>query len=383
MKRIIKLRLIIIVISLLPIFLVEISLRVFFNDIIQIKTVPLSKERAVFGLFRSDNYIGWRLIPDLNINLKIPSSHPVPNENNPIFKYNVITNSLGYRTVDFKPQKDKDLFRIICMGDSTTFGWGIGNPLTYPEFLESKLKKAFINKKIEVLNFGVPGYSSRQGLVLLKDEVIPRYSPDLVIIGYGINDVLTAYVPDEFTIHRRNIFYKMDGVLQNFAIYRALKNFSFRLSTKNQNQSSAQLQSRVSKEETQKNLESINELASKNGIKAIYLNMIPSEELKFKVSESKKDDMTSRHEALEDFYNSKDFCHIDIASLLIENFDRVKTDPRFKTRIEFYKEYFGSYVFNSSPMYYLYVDYLHPNSIGNELIADTILEKVIKIGILN
>lgn len=62
-----------------------------------------------------------------------------------------------------KPAKDldKDAFRIICVGESTTFGWPVhGNG--YPEQLEQLLNKNSSHKRFQVFNLGVCAVTSQE-----------------------------------------------------------------------------------------------------------------------------------------------------------------------------------------------------------------------------
>jgi lysophospholipase L1-like esterase len=86
----------------------------------------------------------------------------------------------------FYPREKKDAIRIICLGDSFTFGYGVDLEQTYPKILEKKLNEIH-SEKYEVINAGVPGYNTGQELILLKEKLI-RYEPDIVIIGFCLND---------------------------------------------------------------------------------------------------------------------------------------------------------------------------------------------------
>lgn len=97
------------------------------------------------------------------------------------------TNSLGFREREFEPEKPDGVFRVICIGDSRTFGLGIEPGETFSMELERLLKKAHPGKRVEVINAGVPGYTSREGAIL-AEEVLPPLRPDLVIASFGHND---------------------------------------------------------------------------------------------------------------------------------------------------------------------------------------------------
>lgn len=92
-------------------------------------------------------------------------------------------NSLGTRGRAFDATKPADTVRILCIGDSRTFGWGMSEPETYSGVLEKLLQERIGPKrKAEVINAGVNAYSYSQMLAYLK-HVGLKYSPDMVIIG--------------------------------------------------------------------------------------------------------------------------------------------------------------------------------------------------------
>lgn len=73
--------------------------------------------------------------------------------------------------------------RIICLGDSCTF---FGQP-SYPAMLEIVLNCQNPTKGVQVINAGVPAYSSLQGLRYLQNRLLD-YHPDIVTVYFGWND---------------------------------------------------------------------------------------------------------------------------------------------------------------------------------------------------
>jgi hypothetical protein len=100
--------------------------------------------------------------------------------------YEVNTNERGFRTPAFRNEKARGVFRILCMGDSSTFGLQVGDDEAYPQLLGRELARAYPGK-FEVINLGVPGYSSRQGIELLRRQGL-GFAPDLVTFAFGTND---------------------------------------------------------------------------------------------------------------------------------------------------------------------------------------------------
>ncbi|HWN82998.1 MAG TPA: GDSL-type esterase/lipase family protein, partial [Candidatus Udaeobacter sp.] len=103
---------------------------------------------------------------------------------NPVWE--IALNRDGFREVAFAP-KAPGVFRIVCMGDSWTFGANVGQDESYPARLRGMLQAAAPDGRFEVLNLGVLGYTSFQGRVLLEKQVL-GLAPDLVVIGYAMND---------------------------------------------------------------------------------------------------------------------------------------------------------------------------------------------------
>jgi len=131
------------------------------------------KEEQGWGraLVHYDSILGWKLLPDGSVNC-------VTSEYNVNYK----TNSKGLRDKEYDYDKPRGKFRIVCLGDSVTFGWGISAGDRFTEILESKFRN------VEVINIGVPAYGLDQMLLFLKREGV-RYNPDLVVV-YLIPDDL-------------------------------------------------------------------------------------------------------------------------------------------------------------------------------------------------
>lgn len=94
----------------------------------------------------------------------------------------------GMRDKEFKLQKPNGIKRIIGLGDSFTAGWGIKNASN----LYLKKLENFLNRnedKFEILNFGVGGYDTNDEIMTLREKAV-NYKPDIVIIGYMLNDFM-------------------------------------------------------------------------------------------------------------------------------------------------------------------------------------------------
>jgi lysophospholipase L1-like esterase len=86
--------------------------------------------------------------------------------------------------------KDPGRFRVVCLGDSNTFGLYLEPHESYPAQLERELAALRPERPVEVLNLGAPGLNSSR---LLREfpGLLESLAPDLVIIMVGVNDLWT------------------------------------------------------------------------------------------------------------------------------------------------------------------------------------------------
>jgi len=85
-------------------------------------------------------------------------------------------------------ERNESEFRILCLGESTT---AIGGRDSYPYQLEEILNEQNLGKKFEVINKGAVSKKTDFILKYLKKN-LDEYSPDVVVLMLGINDILAA-----------------------------------------------------------------------------------------------------------------------------------------------------------------------------------------------
>ena len=88
--------------------------------------------------------------------------------------------------------KNKQPLNIICYGDSMTWGYNDGNvqsATNYPAVLQAKMRYIYGYNQINVVNKGVSGCTSTEGLAGFQNQII-RDTPDLLIMMWGLNDAL-------------------------------------------------------------------------------------------------------------------------------------------------------------------------------------------------
>jgi lysophospholipase L1-like esterase len=113
-------------------------------------------------------------------------------------------NSRGIRDREYEYEKPEGVRRVVVIGDSLAFGWGVARDESYAEVLEKNLNRSGAEReKFEVINMGVPGYRTVQIVERLKDEGL-KYDPDLIVYGYWLDDItFSGFTP--FSLSRANV----------------------------------------------------------------------------------------------------------------------------------------------------------------------------------
>ena len=173
------------------------SLDLFVNTVQQKMQIASPQQSTIF---EGDPLLLWRLKPNLDHVYWDFTS--------------VSTNAQSIRADYPIGRKPAGTFRIVCLGDSVTFGYRVPpvwpekpkdyNPewQPYPMLLETELRKANPNRSIEVFPMAVPGYTSHQGLAWLRRD-IGYLQPDMVIATFGWNDASLSDAPDRELIDTR------------------------------------------------------------------------------------------------------------------------------------------------------------------------------------
>jgi len=128
---------------------------------------------------------------------------------------NISINSQGFRGREIAPKKPPATIRIACLGGSTTFNnTATTDSHTYPALMERFLRDHYSAQagggpRIEVINAGVPGYTSLESLIYFESKLLD-YDLDVAVFHHGLNDaVFMTYFRDfasDYT-HARKVFF--------------------------------------------------------------------------------------------------------------------------------------------------------------------------------
>jgi lysophospholipase L1-like esterase len=129
-----------------------------------------------------------------------------------------IANGDHMRNPDVPVERGPNDFRVLCLGDSVTFGWGVRYEEAYPTLLAELLREALPEREIHVMNAACSGYTAHQGLEMLRRRGL-KYRPDVVTIWMGWND---SGLWDGMTDAEHARLFAREHLLTASATYRAL-----------------------------------------------------------------------------------------------------------------------------------------------------------------
>jgi lysophospholipase L1-like esterase len=137
------------------------------------------------------------------------------------------TNALGMRDDEVV---DDGRVRILAVGDSCTFGWGVEQGEAYPQALQARLDAGPDAGRYRVINAGVPGYTNLHGRLYLGEHG-RELKPAVVIAGYGFNDIVpSGDVASALAWQRRTLpLWRLDdALLDSSRLWRWLRHVTLR-----------------------------------------------------------------------------------------------------------------------------------------------------------
>lgn|GEM_PF-1147055 len=142
---------------------------------------------------------------------------------------------------------------VLALGCSTTFGWGVESNEIWTEKLE-------MMTGVPVVNAGVPGHSTEQGLVFAREFL--ELQPDVVIFGWGVRDAQLAQRPDSSS--------RPSSAFSELRILQVIRGLVGGGSRPNE-QMLGELVERVSPVEFEDNMRELHSLARSNDVSVIDL----------------------------------------------------------------------------------------------------------------
>lgn len=133
--------------------------------------------RETTSIFVRDRELGWRLRPRAIDNWGGVEVH---------------INERGFRGPVVPYERTPGTRRVLYLGDSVTFGYRVARwEDTFPHVADS-IVAVRDSIPVETVNLAVEGYSQWQQAIVLEKEGA-RYRPDLVVLGFVLNDVTEMF----------------------------------------------------------------------------------------------------------------------------------------------------------------------------------------------
>ena len=167
----------------------------------------------------------WKYAKQIKRRSPIPrmGHEHIPNREEVLMGVDVKINSQGLRDYEYPISKAENTFRALVLGDSMTLGWGAPFEQTYPKVLERMLNEnhpavearqvpddrpghGVPYQRYEVINAGVGNYNSVQEVAYFKARGI-QYNPDMVLLGFYLNDAEEVPKPSTGFLREHSYFY--------------------------------------------------------------------------------------------------------------------------------------------------------------------------------
>lgn len=150
-------------------------------------------------------------------------SELLPNASNPGYTgVSVETNSVALRDREIAVPKPPDTYRILTIGDSVTFGYGVELDEIYMKVLETELNAGQQGANFEVVNGGLIAGSLSYHYHFLRRSA-DALEPDMIMIGLVLNDI-KPYADYTLDADLPLPEYEVPGLLHRFS--NALREYS-------------------------------------------------------------------------------------------------------------------------------------------------------------
>jgi len=155
-----------------PFIVLEIATRVYF--VASGRNIDIYRHYSTSGgpdIMMADKLLGFRMMP--NVTREVHSAD---------FDIVYQTNSLGLREKEIEPTEK---FKILFLGDSNAFGWGVPIGNRFSDLMENEIPNIYS------INAGQPAYGIHQMLLWFKETGV-TLKPDLVVCAFILSDIERA-----------------------------------------------------------------------------------------------------------------------------------------------------------------------------------------------
>jgi lysophospholipase L1-like esterase len=278
-------------------------------------------------------------------------------------KVRIESNARGFRTGEWPTRKPPNTYRIVFLGDSATFGWGVNAEERFSELLAARLNAFPEGPRVEAINLGLPGYTTYHALRLLKEEVF-RYEPDMLVVSYGANDGRTVPVSVKRGLRQSGFIGGVKDFLGRFKAYRLLRKKVLGLYNPFDRAAGAQRDEPqaafVATDEYARNLEAIIDQAAAHGARTILLGLCCPLDYLAKMTS------VGRRKGVPAF---------DGMYLMMEALPAIQRGLLEPEKARFYEDLYGREILAGRRILYVTSDSCHPNVLGHLVLAEALAKR--------
>jgi len=278
----------------------------------------------------------------------------------------IASNAEGFRTKPLPRTKGKGVYRILFLGDSTTFGWGVEQAERFSDLLEERLNAASTGLRYEIINLGLPGYSSYHGRLVFERYGL-AYAPDMVVLSFGANDSRVIPKAVKRMIERpsglERVFLRLSGLKTVKLLEKILmkhRNPLKRIQNLNAAEGSEPF---VTPDEFRANLKSIIDSGRDRGIETVLLPLCcPLDYLAAQSALARRENIPI----------------IDGGHVLLDAVPAIQQGRLEPDLARFYESFYGKSLLESRRILYVTSDTCHPNILGHRILAETLFNRIFK-----
>ena len=320
------------------------------------RTLLTAQNLAAMYPFEEARWIEYRMKPNIDTRVVSPwNKFEVEKK----ITFRLYSNSDGFRGKEIPP-KQASVTRIVTIGDSSTFGWGVEPEHMFQHILEAKLNEQ-LPGRYEIINPGISGQTSRHGLGSLRHFALPL-EPDLLVISYGANDPHLVPVPTGELLDADDTW---AGALRfemlKFRTYRLLRRLVFTLwnplavDPKQMPAPPPRVRA-VSVDDYRQNMIEIVQTAQQAGVRTLLLSVCTRNEL-----------YVSNINGVASWTNTP---IVNARALFRERSDALADGTLHPEKVDHYRSIYGQQALRSQPVLYVTSDGCHPHWVGHSLIAE-------------
>jgi lysophospholipase L1-like esterase len=310
--------------------------------------------------FTDARYIWTKLKPNVSVDALNPYNEIELSKG---VTFHFSSNRDGFRGREFT-KKRAGVLRVVCVGDSSTFGWGVDDDYMYPQLLEARLRQ-ITGREVEVFNLGIPGFTSRHGLGVLGHYGL-QLEADAYVFSFGANDAREVLRPvDDVLAEDESWRAALHFAALRLKTYQLLRKTALRArSTTGRKQERPPLVLSVPPEQYTTNLNTMVRLARQGNASSVLMSVCAPQ---------------SQVDLMRGVAARARVPIVNVLDLLIARFEDLKAHRLYADEVRHYEGLYGVDAMKANWRLYITTDGCHPNRAGMSVIADALAEAIMKV----